>query len=298
MTHLSQSLDAHRHLHGTMTACSWAAGWRSVLLRAYVDPPCVEEFSTAPTPDQLIVLVTAGACAIEGRYRGKWQRAQYQVGNIGMTAPGEAVALRWRGDTSHSTLQLHLPAEAVRRMLQNFSDRDPVSFVMPNRLVSNDPVIQHVMLGMADAMSAGAPDLYCETAREFLLAHLLTRHAGLSLPREAKVAQRRLDRAEELMRSHIDKPLSLEDIARAAGLSRFHTLRLFRRAYGETPIRRLVRLRMDRAKSYLVSGDEPITEIAFRCGYENPAHFAAAFRRCVGVSPGEYRRQGAKSPRR
>src|SRR5690349_7410367 len=82
MTHLSQSLDAHRHLHGTMTACSWAAGWRSVLLLAYVDPPCVEEFSTAPTPDQLIVLVTAGACAIEGRYRGKWQRAQYQVGNI------------------------------------------------------------------------------------------------------------------------------------------------------------------------------------------------------------------------
>jgi hypothetical protein len=95
MTRLIQSLDAHRHLQGKMTVCSWAAGWRSVLLRAYVDPPCVEEFSTRPTPDQLIVLVTSGACAIEGRYHGKWQRAEYQAGNIGMTAPGEAVALRW-----------------------------------------------------------------------------------------------------------------------------------------------------------------------------------------------------------
>src|SRR5262249_4874195 len=150
-----QSLDAHKHLQGKMTACSWSAGWRSVLLRAYVDPPSVEEFTTHPTPDQLIVLVTGGACSIEGRYQGKWQRAQYHVGNIGMTAPGEAIALRWRGDTSHSTLQLHLPASALQRMLENFSDRDPASFVLPNKLISSDPVIQHVMLGMSDAMSAG-----------------------------------------------------------------------------------------------------------------------------------------------
>jgi AraC family transcriptional regulator len=68
--------------------------------------------------------------------------------------------------------------------------------------------------------------------------------------------------------------LSLEEIAREAGLSRFHTLRLFKRAYGETPARRVARLRMERAKDLLATGEEPITEIAFRCGYDNSAHFA------------------------
>jgi AraC family transcriptional regulator len=98
-----------------------------------------------------------------------------------------------------------------------------------------------------------------------------------------------LQRVHEFMREHLDEPLTLEAIAREAGLSRFHTLRLFKNAFGETPLRRLARLRMERARTCLSAGDEPVTEIAFRCGYENPAHFASAFRRWTGVSPTKYR---------
>src|SRR5262245_32897894 len=58
MSRLVPSLDAHRNLKATMTACSWQAGWRSLLLRAYVDPPEVDGITTAATADQLIVLVT------------------------------------------------------------------------------------------------------------------------------------------------------------------------------------------------------------------------------------------------
>ena len=54
MTDLIPSLNVHRYLKATMTACSWKAGWRSLLLRAYVDPPEVEELATVPTADQLI----------------------------------------------------------------------------------------------------------------------------------------------------------------------------------------------------------------------------------------------------
>jgi AraC family transcriptional regulator len=62
-------LDAHKHLTASMTACSWTAGWRSVLLRSYLDPPSVDEFTTPATADHLIVLVTGGKCDIEARYR-------------------------------------------------------------------------------------------------------------------------------------------------------------------------------------------------------------------------------------
>src|ERR1044071_4360456 len=98
------SLEAHRYLRATMTLCSHEAGWRSLLLRAYDDPPVVEPFTTPQTRDHLIVLVTKGACNVEGLYRGRWSRAAYGPGSLGMTAPGEEVTLRWRGTTSHSTL--------------------------------------------------------------------------------------------------------------------------------------------------------------------------------------------------
>src|SRR5258707_4068668 len=88
MTSLISSLDAYRYLKATMTACSWEAGWRSLLLRAYVDPPEVEELTTRSTADHLIVLVTDGSCDIEGRYRGRWHRTHYRPGSLGMTAPG------------------------------------------------------------------------------------------------------------------------------------------------------------------------------------------------------------------
>jgi AraC family transcriptional regulator len=295
MIRLIPSLSAHQYLKASMTACSWAAGWRSVLLRAYVDPPRVDEFKTPPTADHLIVLVTGGTCDIEARYRGRWQRTHYEPGHIGMTGPAQEVALRWQGETSHSTLQLHLPAEALHRVLQDLTDRDPTLFDMPSKLSSVDTLIQQVMLRMADALRAGAPDLYAETAREFLVAHLLIRHAGLAAPKSVHPARGRLRRVDDFMRAHLDTPLSLEAISREAGLSRFHLLRVFKSAYGETPIRRLTRLRMERAKIYLAAGEESVTEVAFRCGYENPAHFAAAFRRWVGVSPSDYRRCGGTS---
>jgi AraC family transcriptional regulator len=47
---------------------------------------------------------------------------------------------------------------------------------------------------------------------------------------------------------------------------------------------------MEEAQRRLRQSGESITQIAFACGYENPAHFASAFRRVVGVAPGAYRR--------
>jgi AraC family transcriptional regulator len=91
------------------------------------------------------------------------------------------------------------------------------------------------------------------------------------------------------MRQNPGSPLTLESIANEVGLSRFHLVRMFKRADGDTIFERLTRLRMDEARRLLRRGDESVMEIALQCGYENPAHFAAAFRRHVGVTPRSYR---------
>jgi AraC family transcriptional regulator len=250
----------------------------------------VDEFTTAPTADHLIVLTTNGSCDIEGRYGGRWSRAQYRRGSLGMTAPGEAVSLRWSGETSHGTLQLHLPSatiDAAARALRNDDARLPE---LPNQLITEDPVVEQIMLGLVEAMRAGAPDIYAETAADMLAMHLLVRHCQYRAPRLPARDALRLRRVDAFMRDRLGAPISLAQLAAEARMSRFHFLRVFKQACGETPHRRLTRLRMEDAQRRLTRGHESITQIAFACGYENPAHFAAAFRRTFGVAPSAYRR--------
>jgi AraC family transcriptional regulator len=288
------SLQAHQYLRATMTLCSFAAGWRSLLLRAYDDPPVAEPFTTPQTEDHLIVLVTKGRCNVEGLYRGKWYTAAYGPGSLGMTAPGEEVTLRWRGTTPHSTLQLHLPAESIRRAREDLIQRGVSPPQMPNELSSEDPLLQQMMLSVAAKLREGAPEIYAESAVQFLTMHLLVRHAGHELQKAPTRDTLRMSRVCDYMHAHLGEEVSLEDLAKVACLSRFHLIRLFKQVYGETPYQRLTRLRIELACQRLATGSDLVAHIALDCGFPNQTHFAAAFRRQVGVSPRDYRRRAMR----
>jgi AraC family transcriptional regulator len=285
------ALNAHRHLPGVMTACSWRGGWRSLLLRRYQDPPEADEFTTPATADHLIVLVVDGRCDIEGRYRGTWHKSRYGVGCMGMTAPGEEVTLRWRNNGAHATLQLHLPEATLRGAFEDLADRNVRPPAMPHMLGYDDDVIAAALRTLSTALSEGVSDLYAETMAHFLTGHLLVRHAKAQPRATQGIDTLRMRRMDEFLRENLGDAVTLEDIAAVAGISRFHLVRLFRKIHGETPVRRLTRMRIEEAKRRLEAGRESVTEIALACGYDNPAHFASAFRRWVGTSPSGYRKQ-------
>jgi AraC family transcriptional regulator len=282
------SLDAHGYLRARMTACSFQSGWRSLLLRAYEDPPEVEPFTTPATADHLIVLVTDGACNIEGLYRGRWQSATYGAGSIGMTAPGEEVTLRWHGTNRHSTLQLHISAEMIRSCGQDLTSGNAEPH-MPNALGYDDPLLRSVILDMAARMAQGVPDLYAESAAHFLAMHLLVRHADCRLHKTPARDSRRLRRVDDYMNANLAEGISLRDLANVACLSTFGLIRVFKQAYGETPYQRLTRLRIERARQLLRLSEKRVADVAVECGFVSHAHFAAVFRRAVGVTPTAYR---------
>ncbi|MDB4964704.1 MAG: AraC family transcriptional regulator [Myxococcales bacterium] len=136
-------------------------------------------------------------------------------------------------------------------------------------------------------LTQGPKDL--ALARE-MARRALVRHAGFRAPRFTASEDSRLRRVDRFIRENLGSPISLQAIAREAGLSRFHVLRLFKHAYGETPFKRLTRLRMEDAQRRLARTNVSVTEIASTCGYDNSAHFASAFRRVFGVSPTAFRR--------
>ncbi|OHV36938.1 MULTISPECIES: GlxA family transcriptional regulator [Pseudofrankia] len=89
---------------------------------------------------------------------------------------------------------------------------------------------------------------------------------------------------------HLDRDLSLDDIARQAALSTRTLTRRFREQTGTTPAQWLTRARLRHAQQLLESTDHPVEWIATQVGYGSPSTFRDRFRRLVGTSPQSYRR--------
>ena len=85
------------------------------------------------------------------------------------------------------------------------------------------------------------------------------------------------------------EPVTLADLARTAGLSRYHFLRTFKRVTGITPHQWVLRNRLRQAAERLVSNREPVTDIALDVGFDDLSNFIRSFRREFGVSPRRYR---------
>src|SRR5262245_42201439 len=100
---------------------------------------------------------------------------------------------------------------------------------------------------------------------------------------------RHLLRAKDLADARYFEPLDVDDMAKAAGLSRAHFSREFRRAFGEPPHAYLLTRRLERAAALLRTTDRSIADICFSVGLQSVGSFTTSFTRTFGVSPAAYR---------
>ncbi|MCX4849527.1 helix-turn-helix transcriptional regulator [Streptomyces sp. NBC_00893] len=96
--------------------------------------------------------------------------------------------------------------------------------------------------------------------------------------------------AVDTIRERYSEPLTLDDLADAASVSKFHFLRVFSRVVGVTPGRYLSAVRLYEAKRLLSATKLTVAEVSERVGYGSPGSFARRFTESVGMSPTQYRR--------
>jgi AraC-like DNA-binding protein len=100
---------------------------------------------------------------------------------------------------------------------------------------------------------------------------------------------RHLLRAKDLIDARYHEPLDVPTLARAAGLSRAHFSREFRRAFGVPPHQYLLTRRMERAAALLRTTDHSVMDICRAVGLHGVGSFTTSFRRLFGLSPTAYR---------
>lgn len=100
---------------------------------------------------------------------------------------------------------------------------------------------------------------------------------------------RHLLKAKDLADSRYNEDLSVDDLAREAGLSRAHFSREFKRTFGQSPHQYLMTRRLERAASLLRNTDWSVARICLSVGLEGVGSFTTSFGRMYGMTPTQYR---------
>jgi transcriptional regulator GlxA family with amidase domain len=103
--------------------------------------------------------------------------------------------------------------------------------------------------------------------------------------------QPKLTEAVALMEANIEEPLSTDDIAGLAGVSRRQLERLFKQYLGSLPSRYYLELRLQRARKLLLETNYSIVQVGLMCGFSSGSHFSTAFGALFGNTPREERQR-------
>lgn len=284
--------DSERYTGGVLLS-SAGRGWRGLTaeLRSHAVgeiPPYVASFT------QIAVLIR-GASVVLRRSGGIRQRTIGTQGTIGLCPMGVHEDSTYVMHDIDEMLHIYL-TPAPFAALAKHTSRDFSPGSVRNDAGFTDPLIESVAVEILGELQleTSCGDILVETLADVLAVRLLNNYSSLNLnpfptTRGSRgLDSRRLQRVIEYIHANLAKEITVEELATAASLSRFHFSRMFKAATGRSPSRFIGNLRLDLAKSLLVAG-KSIADVAHVCGFSSESNFARSFRRATGRTPGQYR---------
>ena len=99
----------------------------------------------------------------------------------------------------------------------------------------------------------------------------------------------RIEEAIHYIRKHINETIELGVLAEKSGLSKDHFIRLFKKETGDTPLRYIIRKKIEKAQLILITDDMSIKNVALNLAFEDYSYFNRLFKKITGITPQEYR---------
>lgn len=154
------------------------------------------------------------------------------------------------------------------------------------RFEKDSPVVRVLSAAYADAVSGRITDAFAASSLVYRLLMELARHEH-TRPRQSLPSP--VQQAIAYMQTNYASPISIAQVAEAAGVSKYYFIRLFAREMRFTPLDYLTRLRIQRAAELLQGTDWVLERVAAESGFASGSYFSKVFRQWVGCTPGEYR---------
>ncbi|TPA80514.1 AraC family transcriptional regulator [Vibrio parahaemolyticus] len=153
-----------------------------------------------------------------------------------------------------------------------------------------DPELASQLRLVFETLEKSDNRLLRETLVYGTLIKLASKHSTHRAPlKESTKAQRQLQLVKEFLEDFPQTDVSLEELAKLAGLSPFHLLREFQKQFGFPPHAYQIQQRLRMAKKLLKQGKR-ISDVAQECGFHDQSHLHRHFKKAMGVTPGQYLR--------
>jgi len=252
----------------------------------------IEQLRSSDTkaPDLLIVCGGYRCRLDENRVLSQTLRRLDKLGTILAGLWNGTVALAHAGLLDGEQCSLHPDNHAFfREHFPQIHLTSKVLHVTPQRASSIGPnstlemmLILIEQLHNRDTVRAIREILSCDQLSEL-------RDAELVISSQENVFPPMLRDLLQLMRSNIEEPLSIEELANLAGISRRQVERQFQTHIGVSPSRYYLDLRIAQARRLLTQSGESIANIAFACGFVSPTHFSHCYKDYFGIAPSQSR---------
>lgn len=270
------------------------------VLRVRSDSSRLEKIPSAPPDDALLIGVSLAPLGLH-----QW-RARYSGQEVGVTRTiafaTTVLDLRCPLDMwiqgPFDFLIYYLPVALLKRVAAE--NEIEVRREVRAMFFVEDLVIAQLTRWLLSAAAHGMPpdDSALSQLARLASAHVLQRYCALT--RLTTARRRGLQswqklRAQELLQARLDSNITLKELATTCAMSVSHFSRCFVRSFGTSVHRYRIQLRIDRAKSLLVSTDAPLAQIASLCGFCDQAAFSRAFSTIEQLPPARWRKVNSAS---
>jgi AraC family transcriptional regulator len=272
-------------------AIAQALHWPGVLLEAGRND-IVEADDIALAHHYLGVNADEEPVSMEVREPTGWRHVTLMPGEGWLVPAGESFSLRVRCARPHAYVRVSIDPLYFERLVSS-REHSAKPIALRRAYGIGGAQVRHLLAALAAEAGAGTP-----TGLAFV--DTLTTALALQIVQQAGVPQHHAEPARgglapvvrrrvlELMDAQSDRQLTLDVLAREAGLSLTHFARAFKESVGRAPHQHLMLLRLERARRLLEAPDVALSDVAVRAGFADQAHFTRLFKRQFGVTPGAF----------
>ena len=265
--------------------------WQGVSQRTYRYRG--QDVEIPPLDCFLIVQYEDGFTPMRRQFDGRWTRTSCAAGLFSLMTESADSHWHWTEDIVVS--HVYLTNDLLCRLASEMEGR-PVDEVRLHDVLSGaDPIVTqmtHLLRQEATTASVGC-SLYAEALSTQLGIHLLRHYAAFRFkqaPRDERLHPLQARRLQEYVDAHLCEPISLEQLARVAGVGVCALGRLLRSSWGTTAHRYVIDRRVERARQLLHHGNLPLKAVAAATGFADQAHMTRTLKARLGRTPGELRR--------